>query len=181
MSGQAPSLSAHTNGDSPRRRQPLYTPEERIRRDASPWTTVQGVLAPFQFVVFAVSCFFVIRYLVTGEGQTIALYSVVFKTLALYAIMVTGSIWEQVVFGKYLFARAFFWEDVFSMLVLALHTLYLAAWATGSLNPQALMQLALAAYATYVINAAQFVVKLRMARLDQAQCEAPGTDEGIAA
>jgi 3-vinyl bacteriochlorophyllide hydratase len=181
MTGQAPSLTAHTSGDTSRRRQPLYTPEERIRRDASAWTTVQGVLAPFQFVVFAVSCFFVIRYLVTGEGQTVALYSVVIKTLVLYAIMVTGSIWERVVFGKYLFARAFFWEDVFSMLVLALHTLYLLAWATGWLGPQALMQLALAAYATYVINAAQFVVKLRMARLDQTHQGSPVADKGMAA
>ena len=41
--------------------------------------------------------------------------------------MVTGAIWEKVVFGRYLFAPAFFWEDVFSMLVLALHTAYLVA------------------------------------------------------
>jgi 3-vinyl bacteriochlorophyllide hydratase len=44
--------------------------------------------------------------------------------------MITGSIWEKVVFGKYLFARPFFWEDVFSMLVLALHTAYLYALFT---------------------------------------------------
>ena len=31
-----------------------------------------------------------------------------------YTIMVTGAIWEKVVFGQYLFAPAFFWEDVFS-------------------------------------------------------------------
>ena len=30
----------------------LYTDEERSRRDASPWTLVQGVLAPLQFFVF---------------------------------------------------------------------------------------------------------------------------------
>ena len=35
--------------------QPLYTAEERLRRDASPWTLVQGVLAPVQFLVFLVS------------------------------------------------------------------------------------------------------------------------------
>ena len=37
---------------------------------------------------------------------------------------------------------------------------------------QAAEDLALAAYATYVINAAQFVVKLRMARLDAARPQA---------
>ena len=33
----------------------LYTPEERRRRDQSPWTLVQGILAPLQFLVFLVS------------------------------------------------------------------------------------------------------------------------------
>jgi 3-vinyl bacteriochlorophyllide hydratase len=65
-----------------------------------------------------------------------------------------------------LFAPAFYWEDVFSMLVLALHTGYLWALYTGALSPVELMYLALAAYGTYVINAGQFLLKLRAARLD---------------
>ncbi|MDP3319527.1 MAG: 2-vinyl bacteriochlorophyllide hydratase, partial [Bosea sp. (in: a-proteobacteria)] len=89
----------------------------------------------------------------------------------LYLIMVTGSIWEKVVFGKWLFVPAFFWEDVFSMLVLALHTAYLAALYTGALDATQLMLLALAAYATYVINAGQFLLKLRAARLDMARAD----------
>ena len=128
---------------------------------------MQGVLAPVQFAIFVISFVLVVRYLATGEGFAIATASVVVKTLALYAIMITGSIWEKVVFGRYLFARAFFWEDVFSMLVLALHTAYLAALATDALAPQGLMLLALAAYAAYVINATQFLLKLRAARLDR--------------
>lgn len=144
---------------------PLYTAEERMRRDASPWTLVQGVLAPLQFAVFLVSLALVLRTLATGEGAGAALASVVVKTMALYAIMVTGSIWEKDVFGRYLFAPAFFWEDAVSMLVLALHTAYLAALWTGTLGERALLLLALAAYATYVVNAGQFVLKLRAARL----------------
>jgi 3-vinyl bacteriochlorophyllide hydratase len=144
----------------------LYTPEQRARRDASRWTLVQGVLAPLQFLVFAASLVLVLRFLATGEGYAAATASVVLKTLVLYLIMVTGSIWEKVVFGRWLFAPAFFWEDVFSMLVLALHTAYLAALFTGALSPQGQMLLALAAYAAYAINAAQFVWKLRMARLE---------------
>ena len=70
-------------------------------------------------------------------------------------------------FGRWLFAPAFFWEDVFSMLVLALHTAYLAALFTGQLGARALMLLALAAYASYVVNATQFVLKLRAARLEK--------------
>jgi 3-vinyl bacteriochlorophyllide hydratase len=109
----------------------------------------------------------VIKSLQTGEHTDWALASVVIKTLVLYAIMVTGAIWEKVVFGQYLFAPAFYWEDVVSMLVLALHTAYLVVVAFGWLTPREQMFLALAAYATYVVNAAQFVIKLRRARLDR--------------
>lgn len=143
----------------------LYTPQQRQRRDASAWTLVQGILAPVQFVVFLVSLALVLRYLATGEGETLATWSVVVKTLTLYTIMLTGCLWEKAVFDVYLFAPAFYWEDVFSMLVLALHTAYLVALATGGLDARSLMLLALAAYAAYVVNAAQFIFKLRMARL----------------
>ena len=146
---------------------PLYTPEQRTRRDASRWTLVQGILAPLQFLVFLVSAALVLRYLATGEGWAVASASVVIKTLVLYSIMVTGSLWEHDVFGQYLFAPAFYWEDVVSMLVLALHTAYLIALFTNVLSPREQMLLALAAYATYVINAAQFVIKLRMARRER--------------
>lgn len=144
----------------------LYRPDERRRRDESVWTLVQGVLAPVQFVVFGVSLALVLRYLATGDGAAVALGSVVVKTIILYIIMITGSIWEKVVFGRWLFADAFFWEDMVSMLVLALHTAYLVALGWGLLSAEGLMLLALAAYATYVVNAAQFVWKLRLARRD---------------
>lgn len=146
--------------------QPLYTSAERQRRDASPWTLVQGILAPLQFLVFLASLGLVLRTLLTGEGAEAANASVVVKTGVLYAIMVTGSIWEKVVFGRYLFAPAFFWEDVFSMLVLALHTGYLAALGLGWLDTHGLLVLALAAYAAYLVNAGQFLLKLRAARLE---------------
>jgi 3-vinyl bacteriochlorophyllide hydratase len=147
----------------------LYTESERRRRDSSPWTAVQGILAPLQFLIFLVSLVLVVRYLVTGAGYEAATISIVAKTLALYAIMVTGSIWENEVFGRYLFAPAFYWEDVFSMLVLALHTAYLVALFTGWLSNTGEMVLALAAYAAYVVNATQFLLKLRAARLEGAR------------
>ena len=125
---------------------------------------MQGLLAPIQFAVFLISLFLVSRYLVTGEGLTVATASIVAKTLLLYAIMITGSIWEHEVFGYYLFAPAFFWEDVVSFLVLALHTAYLVALFEGIGNPRQQMLLALAAYASYVVNATQFILKLRAAR-----------------
>lgn len=148
------------------RRGPLYTAEQRARRDASGWTLVQGLLAPAQFLVFLASLALVLRFLLTGAGYEAATLSIVAKTGVLYLIMITGAIWEKVVFGQYLFAPAFFWEDVFSFAVIALHTAYLWMLWQGGFGPQAEMAVALAAYAAYVINAGQFLRKLRLARRD---------------
>ncbi|MEM1052064.1 MAG: 2-vinyl bacteriochlorophyllide hydratase [Pseudomonadota bacterium] len=149
----------------------LYTPEERQRRDESVWTLVQGVLAPLQFIVFLISLGLVVRTLTSGENAFAADLSIVIKTLLLYTIMVTGSIWEKVVFGKWLFVPAFFWEDVFSMLVLALHTAYLVMLFAGLGTIEQRLAVALAAYAAYVINAGQFLWKLRVARLQGADAQ----------
>jgi 3-vinyl bacteriochlorophyllide hydratase len=149
-------------------RGPLYTPEQRRRRDESRWTLVQGLLAPLQFLVFLVSLGLVVRYLATDAGYGAATVSIVVKTGLLYTIMVTGSLWEHDVYGRYLFAPAFYWEDMVSMLVLALHTAYLATLILPGVAPRTQMAIALAGYAAYVVNAAQFLIKLRRARLDHA-------------
>jgi 3-vinyl bacteriochlorophyllide hydratase len=145
---------------------PLYTPEQRMRRDASRWTLVQAVLAPIQFLIFIVSSALVLHFLMTGQGLAAATMSVVIKTFVLYTIMITGCIWERDVFGRYLFAAAFFWEDFLSMFVLALHTAYLAALLLGTLHARYQMYLALLAYSAYLVNATQFLIKLRAARLE---------------
>lgn len=164
-----------TFASAPPRPAPLYTADERARRDATVWTLVQGVLAPVQFLVFLVSLALVLRYLVTGEGLWTATASVVVKTFVLYSIMVTGSVWEKVVFGKWLFAPAFFWEDVVSMAVIALHTLYIAMLLSGWGSTEQQLAVALMAYCIYIVNAAQFLWKLRQARL-QGAAEAGGVE-----
>jgi 3-vinyl bacteriochlorophyllide hydratase len=155
-------------------RNALYTPEQRERRDSSKWTLVQGFLAAFQFLVFLVSLMLVVHTLMTGEGAVAANVSVIFKTFVLYAIMVTGSLWEKDVFGQYLFAPAFFWEDAVSFIAIGLHTLYVVALITSALDQSGLMLLALAAYATYALNAGQFLWKLKQARSD---LPSPGAQE----
>lgn len=162
-----------THNKNPRGDRPLYTPEQRKRRDETPWTLVQGVLAPLQFLAFAISLVFVVNYLVNGTGFWAATVSILVKTGFLYAIMVTGAIWEKVVFGRYLFAEHFFWEDVVSMLVIALHTAYVLAWLLEALPPAEQMWLALSAYVAYVINAAQFLIKFKAAR------SAPAVSAGV--
>lgn len=175
MLNQALPAAALSQGPRPaRERVPLYTPQERARRDASVWTWVQGLLAPLQFGVFLISLALVVRFLATGQDEHLAVLSVLVKTLTLYTIMVTGCIWEKVVFDRWLFAPAFFWEDLFSMLVLALHSGYVVAWYIGWLTTEQQMWLALAAYASYAVNATQFILKLRAARLDHAASLAAG-------
>lgn len=88
--------------DRTRHRRPLYTPEQRVRRDNSRWTLVQGILAPIQFLVFLVS----------------------------------------------------------TVLVALLQDW----WTTADR-----MILALVAYVVYAVNAVQFLLKLRAARLDEAR------------
>jgi 3-vinyl bacteriochlorophyllide hydratase len=159
------------HADGRERQQPrsaLYTPDQRRRRDASRWTLIQGVLAPVQFAIFLVSLALVLRCLATGEGEAAAHVSIVAKTMALYAIMVTGSIWEKQVFGRWLFAPAFWWEDAVSMVVIGLHTAYLAMLVAGIGTTGEQLAVALAGYAAYVVNATQFLWKLRLARLDAA-------------
>ena len=73
--------------------------------------------------------------------------------------MVTGAIWEKEVFGQYLFASAFFWEDIVSFFVIAIHTAYLLALILNLLSAEQLMWLALLAYSAYFINALQFLIK----------------------
>ena len=149
-----------------KRRNALYTAEQRARRDATVWTQVQGVLAIVQFAVFLGSLILVVRFSLTGSGYAAATASVLLKTAALFAIMITGSIWEHRVFGRWLLAPAFFWEDMVSFAVIALHAAYVVALLGGWLTPNELMALALVAYAAYAINAAQFLLKLRAARLE---------------
>ncbi len=171
MAGRAQARSAPPAG--------LYTPEQRRRRDATHWTMVQGVLAPLQFLVFLVSLSLVLHFLLTGSGLQAASVSIVVKTVVLYAIMITGAIWERAVFGRYLFADAFFWEDVMSMLVLLLHTAYVAELWLGAVGSHELMLLALAAYAAYLINATQYVLKLRAARRGSERMPGPAAAMGM--
>lgn len=145
----------------------LYTPDQKIRRDKSVWTMVQAVLAPLQFLVCFISIGFVLNYLINGTGYQIATISIISKTVILYLIMVTGAIWEKEVFGQYLFASAFFWEDIVSFFVIAFHTAYVLSLIMGLMDAEKLMWLALIAYFTYFINAAQFLIKFRLGRNDK--------------
>ena len=133
-----------------------YTPEQMDRRNSSPWTRVQMILAPIQFLAFLISLGLVVRYLATGQGYAIANASVLIKIGLLWAITITGMIWEYEIFGHYFLAREFFWEDVGNAVAMLTHNIYFLARALHW-SDRAVMTLMLLAYCTYLINCAQFV------------------------
>ncbi len=147
----------------------LYTQEEKIKRDKTGWTLVQGILAPIQFIFFLISLALVINYFLTGEYAVLALFSVVVKTFFLFLIMLTGCLWEKAVFDCYLFAKPFYWEDVVSIFVMILHSIYLLSLLTTSFTTSEKLLIALVAYLAYVINATQFLLKFRAASIQSRQ------------
>ena len=147
----------------------LYTPDQKLRRDNSVWTKVQAVLAPLQFLLCFASIGFVVSYLYTGDGYFIATLSILLKTAILYLIMITGAIWEKEVFGQYLLAPAFFWEDIVSFFVIAIHTAYVLSLIMSFMDAEKLMWLALIAYLAYLINAIQFLIKFKLGRNNKKQ------------
>jgi 3-vinyl bacteriochlorophyllide hydratase len=58
-----------------------------------------------------------------------------------------------------------------------LHSVYVLGLLTGWIETRQLMLLALAAYASYALNAAQFLLKLRAARLQAIPLDAIGMDQ----
>jgi 3-vinyl bacteriochlorophyllide hydratase len=136
----------------------IYTAEQLARRDASIWTKVQGVLAPIQFLAFLASFGLVLRYLTTGEGYEITNLSVLIKIALLWAITITGMIWEKEIFGHYFLAREFFWEDIGNAVAMLTHNIYFLAVALGW-SRDTVMGMMLVAYCTYLINCGQFVYK----------------------
>lgn len=136
----------------------MYTSEQLARRDASPWTRVQFILAPIQFIVFLISFFLVVRYLLTDQGYAIATISVWIKIALIWALTITGMLWEKDVYGHYFMAHEFFWEDLGNLVAIITHNAYFVVqWLQW--DQRSVMMVMLLAYITYLFNAAQFIIK----------------------
>lgn len=155
----------------------MYTTEQLERRNASPWTRVQFILAPIQFLVFLISFGLVIRYLMSGESYLIATISVWVKIALIWALTITGMLWEYDVYGHYFMAREFFWEDLGNLIAIITHNAYFVAQWMGA-DDRTLMWVMVVAYVTYLFNAAQFIVKgVRSARQRRAMSAALQTKQ----
>jgi 3-vinyl bacteriochlorophyllide hydratase len=136
----------------------MYTPEQLARREASPWTRVQIILAPIQFLAFLISFFLVVRYLLTDQGLMAATISVWIKIALIWALTITGMLWEKDVYGHYFMAREFFWEDLGNLIAILTHNAYFVVQWLGW-DQRAVMLVMLFAYITYLLNAVQFIIK----------------------
>jgi 3-vinyl bacteriochlorophyllide hydratase len=133
-----------------------YTADQLARRDRSIWTTVQAILAPTQFIAFLVSAFLVYQAWRTHSGYDIATTSIIVKITLLWAITITGMIWEKEIYGHFFLAKEFFWEDVGNAVAIVTHNAYFVVKLLGW-DDNAVMAVMLFAYSTYLINCAQFI------------------------
>ncbi len=134
----------------------MYTEDQLRRREASRWTKVQIILAPIQFVAFIISFGLVIRYLITGEGYWVATISVWIKITLIWALTITGMLWEHDMFDHYFLAKEFFWEDIGNLIAIITHNLYFVAQWMGA-SRETVMWVMVFAYVTYLFNALQFI------------------------
>jgi 3-vinyl bacteriochlorophyllide hydratase len=135
-----------------------YTPEQMRRRQQSKWTIVQAILAPLQLLTFIISVILIIRYLSTGLDYEITTISILIKIALMWLITITGMLWEKEVFGQWFLAPQFFWEDVMNAISLILHNGYFVARLLGA-SERDLALVMLVAYASYMINFAQFLIR----------------------
>lgn len=136
----------------------MYTADQLARRARSPWTKVQIYLAPIQFFAFLVSFALVIRYLMTGEGYMAATISVWIKITLIWALTITGMLWEYDMFDHYFMAKEFFWEDLGNLIAILTHNAYFVAKWMGA-DDRTVMWVMVFAYITYLFNAAQFLAR----------------------
>jgi 3-vinyl bacteriochlorophyllide hydratase len=136
----------------------MYTPDQLARRERSMWTRVQIILAPIQFVAFLISFGLVIHYLVTGQGYLAATISIWIKISLIWALTITGMLWEYDMYDHYFMAKEFFWEDLGNLIAILTHNAYFVAKWVGA-DERTVMWVMVVAYVSYLFNAAQFVVR----------------------
>jgi len=156
---------------------PRYTPEQLEKRNASKWTTSQAILAPIQFLIFLAGL--TVTYLYS-QGIWITdfwwvTFFVALKTFMLVLIFVTGGFFELEVFGKFAFAHEFFWEDFGSAIAMIVHLAYFVLFFWIKPAENILILTAYLAYLSYLINAAQFVIRLLLEKHNEKKLKASGS------
>jgi len=137
----------------------MYTAEQLTRRDASPLTRAMMAGGTAQLLVIIISFYFVIRFLVIGEGYNGVQITFWLNVALLWFNTVVGMLWEKDMYGHYFMCREFFWEDVGNLAALiAYHAYFVALWLTWSQHGIAVLMLV--ANGIYMINFIQWILKL---------------------
>jgi 3-vinyl bacteriochlorophyllide hydratase len=140
---------------------PRYTPEQLAKRNASVWTDIQVILAPFQFLIFLAGV--TVTTLYANHVFAIDFYwvslAILFKTLFFALLFITGMFFEKEIFDQWVYSKEFLWEDVGSTVAGAFHLLYFFLAYMGY-SEKVLAGEAYLAYLTYVVNALQYLVRI---------------------
>ena len=136
----------------------------RERRAASRWTYVHPLFAIGQLGVFLMSLVLVALYFLHVVPYTAVHLSVLIKICFMIGAVITGSLWEHDVFGRWWFAHEFFVEDVMTANVFALHIGYLLTFYLMPWNMFAILAMLGMSYLVYGLNVAQYIVSHMNAR-----------------
>jgi 3-vinyl bacteriochlorophyllide hydratase len=140
---------------------PRYTPEQLAKRNASVWTEIQILLAPVQFVIFLTGVCLNILY--ANHYASFDFYwisvAILFKTLFFVILFITGMFFEKDIFGKWVFSKEFFWEDVGSSVATFFHFLYFVLTWKGYPDSELVIWSSVA-YSSYIINALQYLARI---------------------
>jgi 3-vinyl bacteriochlorophyllide hydratase len=135
------------------------TPEQRERKRKSVWTIAHLPFALGQLMAFFVSVVFLIGFF-RGTATFEALHTSVLVKIGLMAgALITGSLWEHDVYGKWWFAPEFFLEDLMTFNVVLLQGAYLYYMYVVHAPIGTLTGLLVAGYTVYLINVVQYIVR----------------------
>jgi len=147
------------------------------RRAASTWTRIHPIFAIGQLGVFLVSAVLLGLYFVHVTSFNSVFLSVLIKIVFMIGAVVTGSLWEHDVFGKWWFALDFFIEDVVTLYVFLLHIAFLVTAFVWPDHMNAVLTMLVIAYSVYALNVAQYIVQHAGMRKLQKSNEQRGSDQ----
>jgi 3-vinyl bacteriochlorophyllide hydratase len=143
----------------------------RKRREASVWTKIHPIFAIGQLAVFLVSVTLLILYFFHIVSFETVHVSVLTKIALMIGAVVTGSLWEHDVYGKWWFAYEFLIEDVMTANVFLLHIGYLLVYYFWPENTRAVFAMLFVAYAVYATNVAQYIHSHVNAQREKAEAD----------
>ena len=137
----------------------MQSPEAiQDRRNASTWTLIHPIFAIGQLGVFLVSLVLLALYFAHDVSFRAVHASVLIKIAFMIGAVVTGSLWEHDVYGKWWFAHEFFIEDVMTANVFLLHIGYLITIYAFPGSMRASLAMLGVAYLAYGLNVGQYIL-----------------------